>query len=93
MQKRHRFPYYLSQSEFMSLKVKIEEESELILHTRLLQSHEFQQSLMYEFQQSLTSVSLTDCQGYIGGIHFNFFSLGKQGFYNGNFSPQEQVLT
>jgi hypothetical protein len=55
---------------------------------RLLQSHEFQQSLAHG-----TAISIT-CwlHGFIWYDPFQFLFSRQTGFYNGSFSPQEEVL-
>jgi hypothetical protein len=86
--KKYSFPFYLSQIEFMRPKVMKNEgvsgSNWSILHTCLLQSHEFRQS---------QGLSITHwIHGDIWWDPSQFLFSGQTGFYNGNFSPQEQFL-
>jgi hypothetical protein len=65
-------------------------EAKLIGH-RPLESQEFWVTIVLRLQ-SLACVSVTGFMATFGGINFNLSFSGQPGFYNGNFSVQEQVL-
>jgi hypothetical protein len=86
--KWHRFPYTTFQE--LNLWAKSDREwrrnqkQSIVVYTSLLQSHEFWQP---------QGLSITHwIHGDIWWDPFQFLFSGQTGFYNGNFSPQEQVL-